>query len=48
MEVAGAEALRSAGIGVDDIAHFDLYSCFASSLHFACDALGIAPTDSRA
>ena len=23
---------------------FDLYSCFASSLHFACDALGIAPT----
>ena len=32
---------------VDDVAHFDLYSCFPSSLHFAADALGIAPTDAR-
>ena len=35
------------GAGIDDIAYLDLYSCFASSLHFACDALGIAPTDPR-
>ena len=28
-------------------AHLDLYSCFGSSLHFACDALGISPLDVR-
>ena len=47
MEAASAEALRVAGVGADDVRYFDLYSCFASSLHFACDALGLAP-DRRA
>ena len=42
----GGVAVR--GTGIDDVAHFDLYSCFASSLHFARDALGIAPHDPRA
>jgi acetyl-CoA C-acetyltransferase len=27
----------------DDVAHLDLYSCFASSLDFGADALGLAP-----
>jgi acetyl-CoA C-acetyltransferase len=44
---ASRAALDAAGAGIDDVAHLDLYSCFASSLHFACDALGIAPTDPR-
>lgn len=48
MAAAGAEALRSAGVGLDDVAHLDLYSCFASSVHFAQDALGLAADDSRA
>ncbi|MGQ0832972.1 MAG: acetyl-CoA acetyltransferase [Microthrixaceae bacterium] len=47
MAVASAEALRCAGAGIDDVAHLDLYSCFASSVHLACDALGLAPDDSR-
>jgi len=47
MATASAGALAGAGVGVDDIAHFDLYSCFPSSLHFACDALGMQPTDPR-
>jgi acetyl-CoA C-acetyltransferase len=47
MAAASAEALRIAGVGVDDIGSFDLYSCFASSLHFACDALGLRPGDAR-
>jgi acetyl-CoA C-acetyltransferase len=47
MEAASAAALRAAGCTVDGIKFFDLYSCFASSLHFACDALGLAPTDPR-
>jgi len=47
METAARAALEASGTDVDGIAHFDLYSCFASSLHFACDALGLAPTDTR-
>jgi acetyl-CoA C-acetyltransferase len=44
---AGTNALAAAGVGVDDVAYFDLYSCFPSSLHFATDALGIDPLDGR-
>ncbi len=47
METASTEAMRGAGVDADDIRYFDLYSCFASSLHFACDALGLAPGDQR-
>jgi acetyl-CoA C-acetyltransferase len=47
MEAAGAAALQGAGAGIDDIAHFDLYSCFASSVGFALDALGIDPKAAR-
>jgi acetyl-CoA C-acetyltransferase len=39
-----ASALAQAGAGIDDIAHLDLYSCFASSVHFAADALGLDVT----
>ena len=41
-----ARRCACAGVGIDDVAHLDLYSCFASSLHFARDALGIATDDS--
>jgi acetyl-CoA C-acetyltransferase len=47
MSSAAAEALACAGLGIDDVAHLDLYSCFASSVHLACDALGIDRTDGR-
>jgi acetyl-CoA C-acetyltransferase len=48
MTAAADEALRCAGSSIDDVAHLDFYSCFASSLHFSRDALGIASDDSRA
>jgi len=48
MAAAAQGALGAAGIGVDDVAHLDLYSCFASSVCFALDALGIAEDDARA
>ena len=42
MASAFAAALSGAGgVDVEEIAHFDLYSCFASSVHFALDALGL-------
>ncbi len=47
-QAASAAALSGAGIGVDDVAHLDLYSCFASSVCFALDALGMAEDDARA
>ena len=48
MAAAAGAALAGAGIGTDDIAHLDLYSCFASSVCFALDALGIGADDARA
>ncbi len=47
MAAAAAEAMRAANIGIDDVGYLDLYSCFASSLHFARDALGLAADDPR-
>jgi acetyl-CoA C-acetyltransferase len=47
MTAASGEAMRIAGVGLDDVAHLDLYSCFASSVNFARDALGIADDDAR-
>ena len=41
MGVASRAALGAAGVGVDDVAHLDLYSCFASSVAFGADALGL-------
>jgi acetyl-CoA C-acetyltransferase len=47
MAAASAEALRGAGACMDQVTHLDLYSCFASSVHLACDALGLVPDDER-
>jgi acetyl-CoA C-acetyltransferase len=47
MVAASAEAFRCARSAIDNVAHIDLYSCFASSVHLACDALGIAVDDPR-
>ena len=45
--MAAREALRVAGIGVDDIATFDLYSCFPFPVFVICEALGINHDDPR-
>ena len=47
MAAAAREALRVGGVGVDDVAHLDVYSCFGSSVNFARDALGLRDGDSR-
>jgi acetyl-CoA C-acetyltransferase len=44
---AVAEALRVAGIGVDDVATFDLYSCFPFPVFSVCDEFGLEPDDPR-
>lgn len=45
--LAVREALAMAGIGVDDVATFDLYSCFPVPVFNICDGMGIAPDDPR-
>ena len=47
MVSASSAALAAAGAGIDEVAHLDLYSCFASSLSFATDALGLGTDDPR-
>jgi len=41
MQQVSQAALQMAGAAVDDVGHIDLYSCFASSVLFGMDALGL-------
>lgn len=36
-----------AGITLDEINHFDIYSCFPSAVHVACNAIGMDALDDR-
>jgi acetyl-CoA C-acetyltransferase len=45
--MAAREALSVAGIGLDDVATFDLYSCFPIPVFNFCDGMGLAPDDPR-
>jgi acetyl-CoA C-acetyltransferase len=47
MTAAFGAALDMAGVGADDVRHFDLYSCFPSSVFFSLDALRIRSDDPR-
>ncbi len=42
LRLAGERALRTAGAGVDDLAHVDLYSCFPSAVQISATELGIS------
>lgn len=41
------EAMRVAGVGIDDIATFDVYSCFPVPILNFCDGTGLATDDPR-
>ncbi len=45
IRIAGARALELAGIGLDDVAHVDVYSCFPSAVQVAANELGLALDD---
>ncbi|MEV0249518.1 acetyl-CoA acetyltransferase [Nocardia sp. NPDC050712] len=42
---AGQAALGHAGLGIDDVAHIDLYSCFPIAVQVAAEALGLPIDD---
>ncbi|WP_327110786.1 acetyl-CoA acetyltransferase [Nocardia sp. NBC_01730] len=43
--VAGGAVLGAAGIGIDEIAHIDLYSCFPVAVQVGAEALGLSIDD---
>jgi acetyl-CoA C-acetyltransferase len=43
--IAGRAALDAAGVALDDVARFDLYSCFPSAVQLALASLGLAGPD---
>ncbi len=47
IRAATQRALGMAGITVDEVGMFDLYSCFPSAVQMALDALGISQDDAR-
>ena len=47
MRIVARETLEMAECGIDDIAKFDLYSCFPSAVEIACREMGIDPADQR-
>jgi acetyl-CoA C-acetyltransferase len=47
MRLTGARALEMAGIGLADIEHIDLYSCFPSAVQIGAEELGLAFDDPR-
>jgi acetyl-CoA C-acetyltransferase len=47
IRMAGDRALAQAGLGIDEIDFFDLYSCFPSAVQIAAEMLGIPLDDPR-
>ena len=47
MDAVFAQAFAMAGLTLADIGPIDVYSCFASAVEVACEALGLAPDDPR-
>jgi len=45
IRLAGRCALARAGVGIDDVAYLDLYSCFPSAVEIGATELGLDPHD---
>jgi acetyl-CoA C-acetyltransferase len=47
MRLVARETLAMAGVGLDEIDAFDIYSCFPSAVQIACAEMGLALDDPR-
>ena len=47
MRLTARHALAQAGKTLEDVSHFDIYSCFPSAVQIACKELNISPDDPR-
>ena len=47
INLAWQSVSAQAGINIDEIALFDIYSCFPSAIQVACNEIGLSPLDAR-
>ena len=47
IRVAASATFEAAGVGIDDVAHIDIYSCFPSAVCAAADGIGLTLDDPR-
>ncbi len=47
LAAAARASFAQSGLGLDELTHFDLYSCFPSAVQVACRALGLSLDDPR-
>ncbi|CAB1369739.1 acetyl-CoA acetyltransferase [Denitratisoma oestradiolicum] len=47
LALCAKKALAQAGIGIDQVDFFDIYSCFPAAVELGCDALGLREGDPR-
>ena len=47
IRIAGERALDMAGVSIDELAFFDIYSCFPIAVQLACQELGLPIDDPR-
>ena len=47
IRAVGEATFEMTGVGIDEITHFDIYSCFPSAVQISRDMLGIAKDDPR-
>lgn len=47
IRAASSAVLGTSGVSIDDVAWFDLYSCFPAAVHAATEALDLDPLDPR-
>lgn len=47
INMAWSSVSAQAGIALDEISHFDIYSCFPSAVHVACNEIGLDALDDR-
>ncbi len=47
LRAAGRAALALSGLGIDDLAHLDIYACFPSAVQIAAAELGLRLDDAR-
>jgi acetyl-CoA C-acetyltransferase len=47
IRAVGRQTLEQAGVGIDDVAHIDLYSCFPSAVQIGAAELGLPDDDPR-
>lgn len=47
IRMAAQAIMAQSGLDIDELSHFDIYSCFPSAVEIACREIGLSPLDPR-